>query len=105
MKLNVDDSYFFASAPRIYQNFMIDNFRDLVSVRTEHQKEALLVNLLSSKNKQVINITYIQLSELLANVGAVINIIIFFITLFGDYVNHYIFQNELMMALYFFVKA
>ena len=101
-EMRVDNSYFFASQPKIYQNYMIDSYRDLVSVRTDYQNEALLINLLSSKNKQIINITYMQLSELLANVGAVINIILFFITLFGDYVNHYFFQNELTNALFFF---
>ena len=50
-EMDVDDNYFFHSQPKVFSYFMIDSFRDLVSVRTENQKEALLINLMSSKNK------------------------------------------------------
>ena len=81
---------------------MIDSYRDLVSVRTEQQDEALTINLMSSKNKQIITISYMQLSELLANIGALINILMFMIMGLGNYINHYFFQNELMKSLFEF---
>ena len=43
-----------------------------------------------------------QLSELLANIGALINILMFMIIGLGNYINHYFFQNELMKSLFEF---
>ena len=57
---------------------------------------------MSSKNKQIITISYMQLSELLANIGALINILMFMIMGLGNYINHYFFQNELMKSLFEF---
>lgn len=100
-EMQIDDSYFFPTTPKRYLNYMIDTFRDLVSVRTDKQEEALLINIMSSKNKQIIHITYMQLSELLANIAALINIIIFGLTGIGEYINNFFFQNDLLGALYF----
>lgn len=101
-KMKVDDNYFFSTSPKINERFMIDTFRDLVSVRTEEQTEALIINFMSSKNEQIINITYMQLSELLANIGALVNVIILFLSSIGNFINHYYFQSDLMNALYTF---
>ena len=100
--MQVDESYFFSSPPKKFIYPMIDSYRDLVSVRTEQQTEALNINLMSSKNKQIITISYMQLSELLANIGALINILMFMIMGLGNYINHYFFQNELMKSLFEF---
>lgn len=101
-EMQVDESYFFSSPPKKFIYSMIDSYRDLVSVRTEQQDEALTINLMSSKNKQIITISYMQLSELLANIGALINILMFMIMGLGNYINHYFFQNELMKSLFEF---
>ncbi len=101
-EMQVDESYFFSSPPKKFIYPMIDSYRDLVSVRTEQQTEALNINLMSSKNKQIISISYMQLSELLANIGALINILMFMIMGLGNYINHYFFQNELMKSLFEF---
>lgn len=104
-EMRVDESYFFSSSPKVFSFFMLDSFRDLVSVRTEEQDEALKLNILSSKNKSVINISYMQLSELLANIAAISNVITFMLTGLGNYANHYFFQNDLMNSLFIFDKG
>ena len=81
---------------------MIDSFRDKVSVRTEKQTEALKVNFMSSKNKKVISISFMQVSELLANVTSLGNVFIIILSTIGDFINHFFFQNDLMNALYNF---
>lgn len=96
----IDDSYFFPSYPKNYSSFMIDSFRDLVSVRTEQQSDSLTLNLLPSKNQYVIYISYMQLSELLASVSALTNITMIIFTSLGEIFNHQIFQNDLMQTLF-----
>lgn len=104
-EMRVDESYFFSSPPNIFSFFMLDSFRDLVSVRTEQQDEALKINILSSKNKSVINLSYMQLSELLANIAAIANVVTFILTGIGNYANHYFFQNDLMNSVFTFDKG
>ena len=41
-----------------YSNYVIDSYKDYVSARTKNEKELLQINLLSSKKKQIINISY-----------------------------------------------
>lgn len=101
-EMNIDENYFFHSAPKVLSYFMIDSFRDKVSVRTKKQNQALLVNFMSSKNKEVISISFMQLSELLANISSLTNVIILVLSTIGDFINHFFFQNDLMNALYNF---
>lgn len=101
-QMEVDENYFFDSAPKVFSYFMIDSFRDKVSVRTEKQTEALKVNFMSSKNKKVISISFMQVSELLANVTSLGNVFILILSTIGDFINHFFFQNDLMNALYNF---
>ena len=84
---------------------MIDSFRDLVSVRTENQKEALLINLMSNKNKLTISISFMQLSELLADISSLRSVVILIVSTLGDFINHFIFQNDLINTLYNFEKS
>lgn len=79
-----------------YCNFMIDSNRDYVSSRGKNRYEFLLVNLLSSKKEQIINIHYMSLMDLFANVGSISNIIMILFTTLGNYTNHYFFQNDLI---------
>ena len=99
-ELRIDDSYFFAAPPKRHTAYMIDSFRDMVSTRTANQKELLSVKLLSSKNSEVYKISFMQLSELLANISALINISVLIFTALGEYINNYFFINDLMSALY-----
>ena len=101
-EMNIDENYFFHSAPKVLSYFMVDSFRDKVSVRTKKQNQALLVNFMSSKNQEVISISFMQLSELLANISSLTNVIILVLSTIGDFINHFFFQNDLMNALYNF---
>lgn len=101
-QMEVDENYFFDSPPKVFSYFMIDSFRDKVSVRTEKQTEALKVNFMSSKNRKVISISFMQVSELLANVTSLGNVFILVLSTIGDFINHFFFQNDLMNALYNF---
>lgn len=96
----IDESYFFPSSPENYSNFMIDSFRDLVSQRTENQTELLTINLMLSKNKNIIYISYMQLSELLASISALANVIMIIFNFLGEIFNHHIFQSELIQSLF-----
>ena len=87
----VDDNYFFHSQQKVFSYFMFDSFRDLVSVRAENQREALLINLMSSKNKLIISISFTQLSELLVNISSLTSVVILIVSTLGDFINHFFF--------------
>ena len=57
-EMDVDNNYFFHSKPKVFSSIMIDSFRDIVSMRTENQKEALLINLMLNKNKLTISVLF-----------------------------------------------
>jgi hypothetical protein len=90
-EMDVDDNYFFHSQQKVFQYFMFDSFRDLVSVRAENQREALLINLMSSKNKLIISISFTQLSELLVNISSLTSVVILIVSTLGDFINHFFF--------------
>ena len=90
-EMDVDDNYFFHSQPKVFSYFMFDSFRDLVSVRAENQREALLINLMSSKNKLIISISFTQLSELLVNISSLTSVVILIVSTLGDFINHFFF--------------
>ena len=90
-EMDVDDNYFFHSQPKVFSYFMFDSFRDLVSVRAENQREALLINLMSSKNKLIISISFMQLSELLVNISSLTSVVILIVSTLGDFINHFFF--------------
>ena len=83
-----------------FANFVLDSYRDYESVRTEHQKNLLLINLLSSKKKQIIHISYLTLMDVSANIGSFMNIIIVVFSMIGNYVNHYSFQGDLIRVFF-----
>ena len=83
-----------------FANFVIDSYRDYESVRTEHQKNLLLINLLSSKKKQIIHISYLTMMDVFANIGSFMNIIIVVFSMIGNYVNHYSFQGDLIKVFF-----
>lgn len=90
-EMDVDDNYFFHSQQKVFSYFMFDSFRDLVSVRAENQREALLINLMSSKNKLIISISFTQLSELLVNISSLTSVVILIVSTLGDFINHFFF--------------
>ena len=90
-EMDVDDNYFFHSQQKVFLYFMFDSFRDLVSVRAENQREALLINLMSSKNKLIISISFTQLSELFANISSLTRVVILIVSTLGDFINHFFF--------------
>ena len=90
-EMDVDDNYFFHSQQKVFSYFMFDSFRDLVSVRAENQREALLINLMSSKNKLIISISFTQLSELLVNISSLTRVVILIVSTLGDFINHFFF--------------
>ena len=90
-EMDVDDNYFFHSQQKVFLYFMFDSFRDLVSVRAENQREALLINLMSSKNKLIISISFTQLSELLVNISSLTSVVILIVSTLGDFINHFFF--------------
>ena len=95
-ELDINTDSFFTSETTTYSNFVIDSIRDHMSLRTSEQEEILLVNLLSSKRKQIMTITYMSAMEAFASVGALSNIFIVLFTIIGNYINHYFFQNDLI---------
>ena len=95
-ELVIHSDNFFSTSQTKYCNFMIDSNRDYVSSRGKNRYEFLLVNLLSSKKEQIINIHYMSLMDLFANVGSISNIIMILFTTLGNYTNHYFFQNDLI---------
>ena len=90
-EMDVDDNYFFHSQQKVFSYFMFDSFRDLVSVRAENQREALLINLMSSKNKLIISISFTQPSELPANISSLTSVVILIVSTLGDFINHFFF--------------
>ena len=91
-ELDINTDSFFTSETTTYSNFVIDSIRDHMSLRTSEQEEILLVNLLSSKRKQIMTITYMSAMEAFASVGALSNIFIVLFTIIGNYINHYFFR-------------
>jgi hypothetical protein len=75
---------------------MFDSFRDSVSVRTPDQNNALDINIMCSKKKQIINLSYMQLSEMIANVSAISNSLILLFDYFVSRLNYSIFQREVI---------
>jgi hypothetical protein len=95
-QLTIEEGIFLSKNQKILSSIMFDSFRDSVSVRTADQEVALDINFKSSKRKQITHITYLQLSELLANIGAITSNIILIFRFFVDKVNHSLFEKELI---------
>jgi hypothetical protein len=95
-QLTIEEGIFLSKNEKVLSSIMFDSFRDSVSVRTADQEVALDINFKSSKRKQITHITYLQLSELLANIGAITSNIILIFRFFVDKVNHSLFEKELI---------
>lgn len=98
--LNVDNGYFFGSNAVQYFNYMIDFYRELSSMRTDNQEVILTVNLLCSNKSEIYSISFMKISELIANVSAMINICILIFSNIAEYINSFCFDNDLVNALY-----
>lgn len=98
-EMNIEKGYFIASNIEIISETTFDSFRDSVSVRTPDQKESLTINVMSSKKSHIINIRYMQLSELIANICAISGNIFVFLTYFTGILNQALFEKDLIEAL------
>jgi hypothetical protein len=98
-EMNIEKGYFIASNIEVISETAFDSFRDSVSVRTPDQKESLTINVMSSKRSQVVNIRYMQLSELIANICAITGNIFVFLTYFTSILNQALFEKDLFEAL------
>jgi hypothetical protein len=74
--------------------FETSNYND--SGRGDRQNVALDINFKSYKRKHITNINYMQLSELLANIGAITSNLILLFTFFVEKVNNTLFQKEII---------
>jgi hypothetical protein len=99
-QLTIAEGIFIDKSQKVLSSVMFDSFRDSVSVRTADQEIALDINFMSSKRKQVTNITYMQLSELLANIGAITSNIIFIFNFFVGRVNQTLYEKELIHEVF-----
>jgi hypothetical protein len=66
------------------------------SGRGDRQNVALDINFKSYKRRQITNINYMQLSELLANIGAITSNLILLFTFFVEKINNTLFQKEII---------
>lgn len=99
-EMQVDENYFFPGSPINHSGYMIESMRQTGAVRAEGDIDLLYINLQSSKFKTVTYVSYMQLSELLANICAFINIFIMVFCSLGNYFNHFFFQSDLTSSFY-----
>ena len=96
----IQNGYIFSVAPEIISNFMYENYVTKISLRTTYDNNALFMNVLASKNQSNIYLSFLQISELLANIGGILNSIVLMIKLIMHYVNNSIYQIEFIQNLY-----
>jgi hypothetical protein len=97
--LNVQSGFVFSSDYDNYKAVFFDSARDEVSVRYPTQNETLTINLMSSKSSTSINISYMQFSEFMANVGAVVGNFFLFSKMIVTFINNRLFESELINSL------
>jgi hypothetical protein len=95
-ELQVEEGYFMDDSLTRIEAIMFESFRDSVSVRTADQANALDINIMCSKKQQIIKLSYMQLSELLANVTAISNSVVLLFNFFVTRFNYSIFQKDLI---------
>ena len=101
-KLEVQSGWIFPTPPVVYNEIMLDNFRDLVSVRTDDNMNSFNFNILSGRKCENIYISYMEFSQFLANIGGILNNLMVCFSLVVYYVNNVIFQMEVIQDLFRF---
>jgi len=99
-ELFVEQGYIFNLPDKIYNSYVIQSFRDLVSVRAPDQLISLSFNLMSSKYQSKTYISYLKFSTLLANVGGIIQFLLLIINITVYYINNYYFDSECIRLFY-----
>jgi len=99
-QLNVEQGYLFALPSKIYNSFVVQSFRDLVSVRASNNLNSLSFNLMSSKYQTITYVTYQQFSTFLANVGGILQSILIFLNMVIYYINNHYYDTECMRNFY-----
>jgi hypothetical protein len=97
--LNVQSGFLFSSDYDNHKAVFFDNARDEVSFRYPSQNETLTINLMSSKSSTTINISYMQFSEFMANVGAVVGNFFLISKMIVTFINNRLFESELINSL------
>jgi hypothetical protein len=98
-ELIIEEGIFLSSSKNIMSSIMYENHSNNNSQRAPDQNIALDINLKSYKRKQITNITYMQLSELLANIGAITSNLILVFTFIVEKINIILFQKEIVDEL------
>lgn len=99
-ELLVDEHYLFPGKPVNYSRYMIESSQDKGAIRSSQETTILSFNLKSSNYKSTIHISFMQLTELLASICSLINVLIITICSIGNYFNHYLFQADLINAIF-----
>jgi hypothetical protein len=99
-KLIIEEGIFLSSSKSTISSIMFETSSYNDSGRAERGNVALDINLKSYKRRQVTNITYMQLSELLANVSAITGNLILLFTFFVEKVNNTLFQKEIIESFF-----
>lgn len=98
-EMEIEEGYFLSSSKTLFHNIVFESFRDSVSVRANNQIESLFINFYSSKKTQIIHIRYMQLSTLLANVGAILGNLMIILQTKINYINNLLYNKDLMESL------
>jgi len=99
-QLNVEQGYLYTLPSKIYNSYVIQSFRDLVSVRASNQLNSLSFNLMSSKYQSITYVSYLKFSTFLANVGGILQSILIILNIFVYYINNHYFDAECMKSFY-----
>jgi hypothetical protein len=100
--INVEKGFFLEKNLEVHNGIVFDSFRDSVSVRAGYQNNSLSINLMTSKTSSRINISYMQLSELIANVGAIVGNIYHLAFFLSRFFNQMFYELDLIEDLVMF---
>lgn len=87
-ELKINEDRLFFTVPILTQAYVIQDYREKVSLRTPNQPHSLSINLISSQKRKIITINFMGFAEMLARIGGIMQSIlgIFFII---NYVRNY----------------
>jgi hypothetical protein len=95
-ELQFDYSYFGEGEDYSLNAIMLDSVKDSMYFKTSKNENMAELNLMVSKNKKIVKIVYLKITDFIVNVMAVTSHILLFFNLLVNKINHSIFIQKLL---------
>ena len=98
--LSVFNDALFSTYEERFEELFIERIHDKISVRGASESNLLQMNIKSSSNTSVFNLSFMRFSELLANVGGIVNSVLIFFQSLAFIHNNVDFQASIVNELF-----